>query len=54
MKFIIIHLFYIVLYKKERMGAIRSMPENEVATISDNNKNLYFVNASVCGWQYLM
>ena len=36
------------------MGAIRSIPENEVNTLSDDQLKHYAVTASCCGWQFYM
>lgn len=36
------------------MGAIRSMPENEVNTLTDDQLRHYAVTASCCGWQFYM
>mgnify|MGYP001375963432 CR=1 FL=1 len=38
------------------MGAIRSLPENEVNTLVEmhEDKDYYFVTVFVCGWQFFM
>ena len=36
------------------MGAIRSIPENHVNTLSEDQAKFYFVTASCCGWQHYM
>lgn len=36
------------------MGAIRSIPDQEVRVAAEKRPDLNFVEASVCGWQHHM
>ncbi len=36
------------------MGIIRSSPDNNVKVKSESMKDLNYVSAATCGWQYYM
>ena len=36
------------------MGVIRSVPDRKITTNHDNFHDLYYAEASVCGWQHHM